>query len=126
MLERMKQLVLIVAGVVIGMVMLYASIFIHVTRGGPAVFWGFPFVWNVISTGPQGVCRDEGITVFGVCVIKQFYANFIGDLLFWLAVSQVVVQLFDHFAISYMRKKIKIQRTKGDSTPTYTINPVHF
>lgn len=122
MSRMLRELALIVAGTILGVALLYESMFVHVNRPGATIFYGFPFIWNVISTGPGVVCSGEGVSVFGMCLIKQWYANFIGNLVFWVAVSLATVEISSHVAIPYVGRQLRIHRSKRTTVPTSTTN----
>jgi len=121
MMSRMlKELALIVAGTILGVALLYESMFIHVNRPGATIFYGFPFIWNVAGDGPGVVCSGEGVSVFGMCLVRQWYANFIGDLAFWLAVSLTTVEVSSRVAIPYVGRQLRIHRSKRSTAPIST------
>lgn len=115
MRKALKQMILLLTGAGLGLGLLYISSLFSVNKPGLITFWGFPFFWHVTSgTGFTGIdsCGGEGIPIFGGCLIGVFYARFVLDVAFWLALSLALVEVTDRVAMPYIRWKMKVHALK--------------
>jgi len=94
----LRKLFPIAAGVALGFLLFYISSLVEVNNpynSAGTIAWGFPFFWRINATG-------SGSPVLGV--------NFALDLVFWLALSLIIVEVLSHFAVMH-RRRIRTHQT---------------
>jgi hypothetical protein len=76
-----RELLVLTSGVVIGVVLSYVAIFAFYGRPAGMADWGFPFVWKSYASASPGYLD---------------YPARYEDIVFWLAVSVIVVEALSH------------------------------
>jgi hypothetical protein len=103
-----KELALLSYGAATGIALFLVSTLLVNNRGfGGFTAWGYPFVWrSVLSASPLFV---------------NWFALGV-DFVFWLALSLAVVEGLSHNPVPYVKKKLKILRSRQGrvSTPWST------
>jgi len=108
--KMLREVALIVAGVALGLGLLYLSSLVQYTPNGfaGATATGLPSFWTINSTG------------FGPILVNWYaVAN---DLVFWLAISLTTVELSSHVALPYLSRELKIHLAKKSTAPTHNAN----
>jgi hypothetical protein len=111
-----KGLVEIGAGVSIG-IALFLAASLPSNPSAEAPGWGYPFVWHVMGTGLKVPGSFLGVYLGVVNSVALAI-----DLVFWMILSMAAVELSSHLAIPYVRRRLKIHRSKRSTATTLPTN----
>jgi hypothetical protein len=76
-----RELAILTGGVVIGAAFSYVAMYAFYGRAGGIADWGFPFVWKLFASASPEYLD---------------YAARYEDVVFWLAVSVIIVEFMSH------------------------------
>jgi hypothetical protein len=117
MRKALKELALLFGSVGVGIVLLFISSFHTNFLGYGMASWGYPFAWHSIEDLMPG-----GTSVFRVYLGLVNWLYFFEDLAFWLLPSLAIVEVSSHIAVPYIRRKLKIHRSRKNAVETLTTN----
>lgn len=99
-----RELVNLIGGLVFGAVLSYVAIYSFWGRGGGIGDWGWPFIWKEIASGSPAYVFD--------------YPARYEDVVFWLAFSVIVVEVWAHI----VWPRLKARETPATVTQKSTVN----
>jgi hypothetical protein len=92
------------------LLMLISSLYEHFPGLGQ-VSWGWPLAWHRLMHG-------GGVSVFGIYLGAVNWLAFSEDLLFWMILSFVLIQVAFLMVASYTRRKLEIQHQEDNLLKT--------
>jgi hypothetical protein len=108
--KMLREMTLIVAGIALGLGLLYlSSLVTYDPRGcGGCSAIGLPSFWTIGATG------------FGPMLVNWYAV--VNDLVFWLAISLTAVELSSHVVLPYVRRELRVSVAKKSTAPTPNTN----